>query len=71
MGCEDTKENESTIIFSKTFGGSGTDGGYSVQQTQDGGYIITGNTDSNGDNITEVWLIKTDSEGNTVSYGEE
>ncbi|TFB12448.1 hypothetical protein E3V33_05460 [Candidatus Marinimicrobia bacterium MT.SAG.4] len=36
------------------------DRGRSVQQTSDGGFIITGNS---GD---DVWLIKTDSEGNTI-----
>ena len=47
----------------KTFGGAGWDIGRSVQQTDDGGFIIAGETYSFGIGNSDVYLIKTDAAG--------
>jgi len=54
------------IIWTNTFGGSGDDWGRSVQQTSDGGYILTGWTQSFGPGYFAAWLIKTDPLGDSL-----
>ena len=52
-------------VWEKEFGGDLTDIGYSVEQTSDGGYIISGFTGSFED-LGATYLIKTDANGNKV-----
>ena len=54
--------------WDRTFGGfvsSSGDGGWSVCQAVDGGYIMTGYTRSYGAGGKDLWLIKTDCMGRT------
>ncbi len=57
---------KSHIVFQKTYGGTDNDYGTSVHQTTDGGYIITGSTWSYGPGIEAIYLIKTNSTGDTL-----
>ena len=60
------------ISWSKTYGGPNADYGHEVQQTSDGGYIITGTTGGFSTNNWDVYLIKTDSVGDvswSKTYG--
>ncbi|MCC6012537.1 T9SS type A sorting domain-containing protein [Candidatus Caldipriscus sp.] len=60
-----TDEN-GNISWTKTYGGAGGDFSYSVQQTSDGGYIVAGGTNSFGAGGLDIFLIKTDADGNII-----
>ncbi|MCK4505338.1 MAG: T9SS type A sorting domain-containing protein [Candidatus Aegiribacteria sp.] len=59
-------DSEGDILWTKTFGGIGEERGFSVEQTTDGGYVITGMTSSFGAGGFDIWLIRTDSAGSTL-----
>ncbi len=59
-------------LWSKIIGGDGEDIGVSVIQTDNGDYVITGYTNSFGNNDSDAWVIKIDSDGNELwnsTYG--
>lgn len=63
------KTNENgNMLWSRTFGGTASDIGQSVQQTEDGGFIIAGYTSSFGAGGYDVYLLRTDGNGNELWY---
>ncbi len=61
------------VTWAKTYGGTGTDFAYSIQETSDGGYIVAGYTNSFGAGSYDCLVIKLDSIGVVLwakTYGE-
>jgi hypothetical protein len=58
-------DNSGNTQWEKTYGGKYSSDGNSVQQTIDDGYIITGSKRSISLDY-DIWLIKTDSNGNEI-----
>lgn len=59
-------------LWTKIIGGTAEDAANCVQQTSDGGYIVTGHTSSFGAGMNDLLLIKMDSNGTiqwTKTYG--
>jgi hypothetical protein len=57
------------VQWAKTYGGINGEIAFSVQQTSDGGYILAGFTDSFSAGDADIFLIKTDANGNIGSCG--
>jgi hypothetical protein len=70
-------DSAANVIWSRTYGGEGSDRAHSVQQTSDGGYILAGDTFSFGckdDQMGCAFLVKTDANGGEKwlkTYAEE
>jgi len=50
----------------RTYGGSGGEGGRCVQITADGNYVVSGYTSSYGSGETDIWLLRTNSNGDVL-----
>ena len=59
-------DEDGDTLWTRTFGGGGTDEAMAVQQTIDGGYIIVGYTNTIGSGNYDILLIKTDGFGNEL-----
>ena len=65
-------DSSGNITWQKTYGGAGHDYESSIQQTSDGGYIVTGDTNSFGAGGYDAWVLKLDSGGSVIwqkTYG--
>jgi len=54
------------LLWARTIGGFGPDGGRSVAATADGGYLVTGYTFSHGTGDSDVLVVKTDPLGKAI-----
>jgi hypothetical protein len=59
------KTNGDTL-WTKVYGGANWDFGYSVKQTKDSGYIICGETYSYGNGMADIYIIRTNKNGDTI-----
>jgi hypothetical protein len=65
-------DEDGQFIWSATYGGAGNDRADAIQQTPDGGLIMAGSTDGSGSGGWDVYLVRTDAEGNELwgrTYG--
>ncbi len=54
------------VLWSQTYGGEGDDNGWDMVEAEDGGFLITGFTDSFGAGGMDIYLIRTDTDGNML-----
>ena len=51
------------VLWSRTYGGAGTEYGRDMVATADGGYVLVGSTTSSGAGGSDVFLVRVDSSG--------
>jgi uncharacterized delta-60 repeat protein len=51
-------DSAGSILWQKTYGGTRSEETRSIQQTSDGGFVVTGPTNSFGSGANDVWVIK-------------
>lgn len=59
-------DSNGDTLWTRTYGGTGSDKGFTVQQTNDGGYILMGQSQSYAPTVSAFYLIKTNSLGDTL-----
>jgi hypothetical protein len=65
-------DNTGAAAWNKHYGGAGNESGFNVIGTSDGSYAVVGCTTSYGAGMEDIWLIKTDADGNIAwnkTYG--
>ena len=71
-------DDKGDLLWERSFGGTGIEISQDIAKTDDGGYVITGNTFSNDTDVSknngesDIWLIKIDDNGNLIwekTYG--
>ena len=63
-------DNDGNIIWTNTFGGPTHEVGYAIYETSDLGFIVTGYTVSYGAGMSDMYLIKTNSNGIITSIND-
>lgn len=59
--------SDGTIVWQKTYGGTAADFAQDIQETNDGGYIVIGDTNSFGASRSDVWVLKLNHDG-TIAW---
>ena len=65
-------DSDGSEVWEQTFGGNREDHGYSIIESNDGSFLITGMTENSGDMSGDAWLLKVDLDGNEIwqhTYG--
>jgi len=65
LGCS-ASAVEAQDLFANSYGGTGTEWAYSLQQTPDGGYILSGPSSTSSAGSYDFWIVKLDAAGAVV-----